>query len=589
MHSASWHGSTVAVKAFSPEVPWPAISREVSIALSVEHPNLVLSLAVVKSPPCLVMEYLPLQDLCHGFHYPNELLSSRRLALKATQNALDRSRAEIMQNFAERGEQELAELHSCYLELEQRQAALREVTTECDRQLSLRLRVLILLDVATAVSILHDCTPPILHNDIRSPNIFLVSLDPQAAVRAKLGDFGLAQRLYGPCRLRLLTWQWLAPEVLRGDDFGLPSDVFSLGVVAWELLHGPGSVVPYEADQDIPEREIRDRICSQHLRPGIGRPVQSTFETDPLYPGLIQIMSSCWRADPNSRPTANAVAASLRQLLDFGTGGNNFRLTDSPTDETEPDFGEELYPVSDFVGELPVATEFDPLTPPTPAAAIDAPKAELGPQTEKEEMNDKLNQEETAKEKPAALPLVTANCSPKVEPRNTSVPSTPLPSKPDLVQTSPEPTNTTTEVPQASVLKTPLEPLADLLLATILSSRPVPALLTPWRQLLAALTAAAALNPASMHSVMLRVLAARQVLVTPAQYASYAAVLGEFEVVMAVVESSPLLDSVDACLLAAGPATGVKPTSQRLDPNLVALVAALSALVTVVVSLPTTP
>src|SRR3989338_7788775 len=98
VYVANWSGHQVAVKQLQ-DATLPAAVREVRLALSVQHPNLVRSLAVVPSPLGLVMELFPLKDLCHGLHYPNAELDQRRHALQTTQTALDRERALIMANY----------------------------------------------------------------------------------------------------------------------------------------------------------------------------------------------------------------------------------------------------------------------------------------------------------------------------------------------------------------------------------------------------------------------------------------------------------------------------------------------------------
>ena len=66
-----------------------------------------------------------------------------------------------------------------------------------------------------------------MHNDVRSPNVFLVSLDEKAAVHAKLGDYGLARFAAGKLKMGLQSWQYLAPEVLdpRSAGFDVRADV----------------------------------------------------------------------------------------------------------------------------------------------------------------------------------------------------------------------------------------------------------------------------------------------------------------------------------------------------------------------------
>lgn len=89
---------------------------------------------------------------------------------------------------------------------------------------------------------LHSRPSPIIHKDLRSPNVCIVSLDPTAFVTAKILDFGLAEILCGKSRERLCTWQWVPPEVLMSHETDVDKsrydekcDVYSFGIVLNEL------------------------------------------------------------------------------------------------------------------------------------------------------------------------------------------------------------------------------------------------------------------------------------------------------------------------------------------------------------------
>jgi serine/threonine protein kinase len=60
---------------------------------------------------------------------------------------------------------------------------------------------------------LHTRNPPIVHRDIRSYNIFIMSTDMNVKVNAKIGDFGLSVFSHFAIEEPLESWQWCAPEV----------------------------------------------------------------------------------------------------------------------------------------------------------------------------------------------------------------------------------------------------------------------------------------------------------------------------------------------------------------------------------------
>ena len=67
------------------------------------------------------------------------------------------------------------------------------------------MRVKIALDIAKGLNYLHTQKPPIIHRDVRSPNIFMASLSMTDSVLAKVGDFGLALKLAPTANARLGT------------------------------------------------------------------------------------------------------------------------------------------------------------------------------------------------------------------------------------------------------------------------------------------------------------------------------------------------------------------------------------------------
>ncbi len=88
--------------------------------------------------------------------------------------------------------------------------------------------------IAKGMRYLHAQYPVIIHRDLKSPNILLGT----NVREVKVTDFGLS-------RLRVTTLvntgpggtpEWMAPELLRQDPFDEQSDVFSFGVILWELM-----------------------------------------------------------------------------------------------------------------------------------------------------------------------------------------------------------------------------------------------------------------------------------------------------------------------------------------------------------------
>jgi serine/threonine protein kinase len=105
-----------------------------------------------------------------------------------------------------------------------------------DRKLEVKARLKIFLQVADAVDYAHRNL--IVHRDLKPANILV-----NAEGVVKLLDFGTASLLAAHSdtavtRTRMLTPRYASPEQLRGERVNIATDVFSLGVVLYELLCG---------------------------------------------------------------------------------------------------------------------------------------------------------------------------------------------------------------------------------------------------------------------------------------------------------------------------------------------------------------
>ncbi|KMT16275.1 hypothetical protein BVRB_3g054260 [Beta vulgaris subsp. vulgaris] len=237
-----WYGSDVAIKVFSKqeysEDVILSFRQEVSLMKRLRHPNILLFMGAVTSPQrlCIVTEFLPRGSLFR---------------------LLQRSTA----------------------------------------KLDWRRRIHMALDIARGMNYLHNCSPPIVHRDLKTSNLLV---DKNWMV--KVADFGLSRvkhETYLTTRTGKGTPQWMAPEVLRNERSDEKSDIYSFGVILWEL-----------ATQKIPWEHLN----AMQVIGAVGFMNQRLDIPDDVDSRWTSIIESCWDSDPQKRPSFQELLEKLKDM-----------------------------------------------------------------------------------------------------------------------------------------------------------------------------------------------------------------------------------------------------------------------------------
>jgi eukaryotic-like serine/threonine-protein kinase len=182
-----------------------------------------------------------------------------------------------------------------------------------EHALPLRARIGLLLQVCNAVA--HAHARLVVHRDLKPSNI-LVTAEGQV----RLLDFGIAKLMEGDraeetalTRLsgRALTLDYASPEQIRGEALGTASDVYSLAVVAYELLSGSR---PYRLKRGS-AAELEEAIANADL-PRASDAAEDAQQKRSLRGDLDAILNKALKKEPTQRyATMTALAEDFDRHL----------------------------------------------------------------------------------------------------------------------------------------------------------------------------------------------------------------------------------------------------------------------------------
>ncbi|RWS28393.1 Mitogen-activated protein kinase kinase kinase 9-like protein, partial [Leptotrombidium deliense] len=164
------------------------------------------------------------------------------------------------------------------------------------------------IQIAKGMDYLHSGSPvSLIHRDLKSSNILLnrpVINDNWNGKVLKITDFGLAREVYKTTRMSQAgTYAWMAPEVIKNSLFSKSSDVWSYGVVLWELLTGE---TPYKG---IDALTVAYGVAINKFKLPIPSTCPSQFSS---------LMLACWDQNPHLRPSFSRIVRNLESLSQSG-------------------------------------------------------------------------------------------------------------------------------------------------------------------------------------------------------------------------------------------------------------------------------
>ncbi|XP_015446121.1 fibroblast growth factor receptor 2 isoform X1 [Pteropus alecto] len=161
-----------------------------------------------------------------------------------------------------------------------------------------------------------------IHRDLAARNVLVTENNVM-----KIADFGLARDInnidyYKKTTNGRLPVKWMAPEALFDRVYTHQSDVWSFGVLMWEIFTLGGSPYP-----GIPVEELFKLLKEGHR---MDKPANCTNE-------LYMMMRDCWHAVPSQRPTFKQLVEDLDRVLTL-TANEEYLDLSQPLEQYSPSF-----------------------------------------------------------------------------------------------------------------------------------------------------------------------------------------------------------------------------------------------------------
>ncbi|KAK4756155.1 hypothetical protein SAY87_006282 [Trapa incisa] len=150
------------------------------------------------------------------------------------------------------------------------------------RSIPLQKLLAIALDVARGMDYVHS--QGVIHRDLKPENVII-----DENFHLKIADFGIACDVTHCDTLAddPGTFRWMAPEMMKRKPYGRKVDVYSFGLILWEMMAG---TIPFEELNPV---QVAYAVLNKGLRPEIPKDCP---------PSLQALIEQCWSLHPHKRP-----------------------------------------------------------------------------------------------------------------------------------------------------------------------------------------------------------------------------------------------------------------------------------------------
>ncbi|RGB42057.1 kinase-like domain-containing protein [Rhizophagus diaphanus] len=179
------------------------------------------------------------------------------------------------------------------LVMEKEDANLREFLQQNNNQLTWYEKIEIIYKIINSLYYIHE--ENLIHRDLHSGNILYSQFNDLWSI-SDLGFCGPADKpltsIYG-------NLPYIAPEIINGKEYTFKSDIYSIGMLMWEISSGQPPFNNYEHDYDLALKIING------MRPKMRSEIPLKYKN---------LMEQCWNANPSERPDAYTLRENIREI-----------------------------------------------------------------------------------------------------------------------------------------------------------------------------------------------------------------------------------------------------------------------------------
>jgi serine/threonine protein kinase len=135
-----------------------------------------------------------------------------------------------------------------------------------------------------------------VHQNLHSGNILLYSQDKKVWY---ISDFGFSGPADKPTESIYGNLPYIAPEAIIGKGYSFASDIYSFGILMWEISSGQIPFNDHEHNYDLAMKIVNG------MRPKISSEIPAEYN---------KLMEQCWDADPLKRPDATTLLHIFKKM-----------------------------------------------------------------------------------------------------------------------------------------------------------------------------------------------------------------------------------------------------------------------------------